>query len=269
MPMPAPPPVPPSPLLAVPLGDMASAPAPVEFGSPGFVPGWLDTMTAEPAAFPPAFAGGATEEPRSNGSPAPVPWLPRPLPERVLPPPSPGGGGTTLAEPGSELAVRPPLPEELCAPMLAGGGTTCGVSAAARDRESEPPSDPTPDAVGGGGTGLARKSPRLEFPQLLRSRLTCDGGGAMTAGAGSVGLAADGASRCGAETGGAITSTVCASGMRELASSRCVSRGAGAMTVCSTIMGASGLAVRILSRWTFGAGGTTAALKLGEGRVVA
>ena len=149
--------------------------------------------------------------------------------------------------------------------MLAGGGTTCGLSVAAPDLASNPP----PDAVGGGGTGFARKSPVAELPQLLRSRLTCDGGGATTAGAGSVSLGVDDTSRWGAETGGATTSTVCASGTRELAKSRCVSRGAGAMTV-----GASGLAVRILSRETFGAGGTivgltTAALKAGEVRVLA
>ena len=108
-----------------------------------------------------------------------------------------------------------------------------------------------------------RQSPMFELPQLLRSRLTWEGGGAMTAGAGSVGLGVDDTSRCGAETGGAIASTVCASGMRELARSRCVSRGAGAMTA-----GASGLAVRILSRNTFGAGWTIVVLKIGEVRIV-
>lgn len=149
--------------------------------------------------------------------------------------------------------------------MLAGGGTTWGVSVPTPDLARDPP----PDAVGGGGTGFVRKSPAAELPQLLRSRLTCDGGGATTAGAGSVSLGLDDTSRGGAETGGATTSTVCVSGVRELAKSRCVSRGAGAMTV-----GASGFAVRILSRETFGAGGTTvgcriAALKLGEVRVAA
>lgn len=144
--------------------------------------------------------------------------------------------------------------------MLAGGGTTCGVIVAAPDLASEPP----PDALGGGGTGFARKSPVLELPQLLRSRLTCDGGGAITAGAGSVSLDADDTSRWGAETGGATTSTVCASGTRELAKSRCSSRGAGAITV-----DASGFALRILSREIFGAGGTTDVLRLGEVRVLA
>ena len=105
LPMPAPPPLPPSPVFAVPLGDMARAPPPVEFGSPGLVPGWLEMTTADPGAFPPALLGGATEEPRSSGPPAPVPLLPRPLPERALPPPRPGGGGTTSAEPRSEPAV--------------------------------------------------------------------------------------------------------------------------------------------------------------------
>src|SRR5271157_4269042 len=137
--------------------------------------------------------------------------------------------------------------------MLAGGGTTCGVSVAAPDLASDPP----PDAVGGGGTGLVRMSPVAELPQLLRSRLTCDGGGATTAGAGSVSLGVDDTSRWGAETGGATTSTVCASGTRELAKSRCVSRGAGEMIVCSMIAGASGFGVRILSRETSGDGGTT------------
>jgi len=62
--------------------------------------------------------------------------------------------------------------------------------------------------------------------------------------------------------GGATTSTLCVRGTRESAKSRCSSRGAGATTV-----GASGLAVRILSRETFGAGGTIAAFKIGEVRV--
>jgi hypothetical protein len=108
------------------------------------------------------------------------------------------------------------------------------------------------------------QSPVAELPQLLRSRLTCDGGGAMTAGAGNDSFAVDDTSRWGAETGGATTSAVCVSGMRELARSRCASRGAGAMTV-----GASALAVRILSGETFGAGWTTVALKAGEVRVLA
>src|SRR5208283_6040990 len=142
--------------------------------------------------------------------------------------------------------------------MLAGGGTTSDVKAPAPDLASDPP----PDAVGGGGTGWARRSPVAELPQLLRSRLTCDGGGAITAGAGSVSLGVDETSRGGAETGGAITSTVCVSDTRELARSRGASRGAGAITV-----GASGVAVRILSRETFGAGSMIVGWRLGAREV--
>src|SRR5260370_34540363 len=149
--------------------------------------------------------------------------------------------------------------------MLAGGGPTWGVRPVSPVLTSELP----PDAVGGGGTGLARKSPVLELPQLLRSRLTCDGGGATTAGAGSAILDVDDTSRWGAEAGGATTSAVCASGTRELAKSRCASWGAGAMIVCSTIGGASGFAVRILSRETLGAGGTIVVPNVGEVRVLA
>jgi hypothetical protein len=83
------------------------------------------------------------------------------------------------------------------------------------------------------------------------------------AGAGSESLDADDMSRGGAETGGATTSTVCVSGIRELAKSRCASRGAGAMT-----SGASGLAVRILSRETFGVGGTISAFNAFELRLL-
>jgi len=103
-----------------------------------------------------------------------------------------------------------------------------------------------------------RKSPEAVLPKLFRSRLTCDGGGATTAGAGSVNLGVDDTSRGGADTGGFTTSTVWVKGKRELAMSRCVSLGAGAITV-----GARGLAVRIWSRETLGAGGTIAALRLG------
>jgi hypothetical protein len=118
--------------------------------------------------------------------------------------------------------------------------------------------DPPLDALGGGGTGVSRSSPAPVLPQLLRSRLTCEGGGATTAGEGRVILGADETSRGGAETGGATTSTACVNWTRELAISRGVSRGAGAMTV-----GASESAARILSRETLGAGGTTADVSAG------
>lgn len=147
--------------------------------------------------------------------------------------------------------------------MLAGGGTTCGVRGPAPDLASDPPLD----AEGGGGTGFVCMSPLAVLPQLLKSWLTSDGGGATTAGAGNVSLGLDEASRSGAETGGGTTSTVCVTSTRELAKSRGVSRGAGAITLCS-IVGASGDAVRILSCETFGAGGTTAAFSVGDVRVL-
>ena len=84
------------------------------------------------------------------------------------------------------------------------------------------------------------------------------------AGAGSESLDADDMSRGGAETGGATTSTVCVSGTRELAKSRCASCGGGAITV-----GASGVAMRILSRETFGAGGMMLGVSMSDLRLAA
>src|SRR5260221_5604813 len=108
--------------------------------------------------------------------------------------------------------------------MVAGGGATSVASVPTPDAR-----DPPPDAAGGGGTGFMCTSPAEVLPQLLRSRLTCDGGGATTAGTGRGSFGFD-TSRCGAETGGATTSTVCVRGARELARSRCVSRAAGGAT---------------------------------------
>src|ERR1700688_3769212 len=145
--------------------------------------------------------------------------------------------------------------------MLLGGGTTCGLNGPVPFLDSDPPA-----SDGGGGTGFARKSPDAVLPQLLRSRLTCEGGGATTTGAGSVSFELDVASRRGAETAGATTSTVCVSGTRELARSRWASRGAGAITV-----GASGSADCILSRATLGVvgvGGMMALFSAGAARLL-
>ena len=254
--MPIPPPLPPRPVLAVPAGDIAIAPPPVELGRPTLVPGWLDITTPLLAAFPPAFAAGAAAEPRSSGPPAPLPLLPRPLPESPLPPPTLGGGGTTFADPTS---VPPPrlLPREpfleppACDPpsMSAGGGTTCVAIVPLPDLDLDPP----PAAEGGGGTGCVRMSPLRVLPQLFRSRLTCEGGGAITAGTGRASFGTDARSRAGADTGGATTSVVCDSGARELARSRGVSRGAGATT-----FGVSEPRLRIFSGEALGAGATGA-----------
>jgi len=99
--------------------------------------------------------------------------------------------------------------------MLLGGGTTCGLNGPVPFLDSDPPA-----SDGGGGTGFARRSPDAVLPQLFRSRLTCEGGGATTTGAGSVSFELDVASRRGAEAAGATTSTDCVSGTRELARSR-------------------------------------------------
>lgn len=108
------------------------------------------------------------------------------------------------------------------------------------------------------------KLPVADPPQLLRSRFTCDGGGAMTTGAGKVSFAVDAVSRCGAETGGATTLVVCVSEDRELARSRCASVGAGATTA-----GFIAVALRTWSRFTSGAGATMGALTDGKARAFA
>jgi hypothetical protein len=97
----------------------------------------------------------------------------------------------------------------------------------------------------------------------LRSRLTCEGGGATTAGAGNDNLDELDTSRGGAETGGATTSVACVTGDRELARSRCVSRGGGAITD-----GLIESPLRILSRTMSGVGATTGVLKAGVVRVL-
>jgi hypothetical protein len=244
------------------------APPPVEFGNPTFVPGALEITTPVPAEFPPLLVGGAADDPRSNGPPAPAPLLPRPFPESSLPPPNPGGGGTTVADPSSAPArpfacdpfPDPPAPDPFPS-ILAGGGTTCGLNEPAPDDRARA----VPPAVeGGGGTGCDRTSPLRVAPQLFRSRLTSDGGGATTAGAGNDIFRFTADSRGGAETGGAITSVVCERGVRELAKSRGVSCGAGATTGLG-----SEFAARNLSGTASGAGRISDGLITGRFRVFA
>src|SRR5260221_7324713 len=107
--------------------------------------------------------------------------------------------------------------------MVAGGGTTSVASVPTPDARDR---DPPPDAAGGGGTGFMCTSPAEVLPQLLRSRLTCDGGGATTAGGWGGRFGFD-TSRSGGETGGATTSTGCGRGARGLGRARCVVLGAG------------------------------------------
>lgn len=192
-----------------------------------------------------------------------------------MPPPKVGGGGTTVAEADRSDPARPallpeeppddPFPDNARPSMLAGGGTACAGSVPFADLPCEPASDPAL-VVGGGGTGWERRSPLRVLPQLLISRLTCDGGGATTGGAGNESLGLEKRSRGGAETGGATAVVVCERGMRELARSRGTSlgksRGAGATTVV-----AIAFAERILSGAAFGAGATGDALNAGVLRV--
>src|SRR5215831_192756 len=252
LPIPFPPPAPPTPVFAVPVGDIAITPPLPAFGTPIFVPGCVDTTTPDPAALPPVLGGGPTATPRSSGPPDPAPLLPRPLPLSPVPPPRLGGGGTTALDPRIAPAPRSPVfppPPSPVPDAFTGGATTCGVQSPPAFPRDEAPN---PAGVGGGGTGFGRTSPIAVLPQLFRSRLTCDGGGATTDGAGIESFAIEVRSRCGAETGGATTFVGCVEGIRELARSRAVSLGDGATTE-----GFSGNAFRILSRATSGAGATT------------
>src|ERR1700686_3198270 len=133
--------------------------------------------------------------------------------------------------------------------MLLGGGTTCGLNGPVPFLDSDPPA-----SDGGGGTGLARRSPDVVLPQLLRSRLTCEGGGATTTGAGSVNFELDVASRRGAETAGATTSTVCVSGSADRILSRAT---LGVVGVGGMMALFSAGAARPLLRETSGAGAMT------------
>lgn len=167
---------------------------------------------------------------------------------------------------GSSCVVRPPapvdplpLPDNPVPAMVAGGGTTCEDKVPAAERVLDPP----PAYEGGGGTGWERMSPLCVLPQLLRSRLTCEGGGATTAAVGRDNLDADEESRAGAETEGATTFTVCESGTRELARSRGVSCGAGATAEVASI-----LVARILSRVTSGTGAINVGFMTGVVRVL-
>src|ERR1700733_4021868 len=175
-PMPFPPPLPPRSLFAVPSGDIAIAPPPFEFGKPTVDPGWLDTTTPFPEAFP-LLPGGAIDEPRSSGPPAPLPLLPRPAPVSAFPPPTPptvGGGGTTEFASNPDpprLFLLPPLAlllapfdaASLDAPfllILSAGGTACVPSVPLPDLVCDPPAA----ADGGGGTGGEGTTPMTGLP---------------------------------------------------------------------------------------------------------
>lgn len=221
-PIPAPPPEPPRPDFAFPEGDIAKEPGVALPGVPRADPGALETITPFPAPVPPAGEGGARTEPASSGPPSPPPRVPLPCPEVRSPRPTLGGGGTTspgprLPEvPRAWLRFRLPASE----PKLGGGGTTLS----AERTVPRPPAVwlwPWPPPVreepaltlGGGGTiwvaavmptmargscerppsctggGTTFGSDRLA-PVTVRSLVTCEGGGAITAGAGMFSFAA-------------------------------------------------------------------------------
>ena len=90
------------------------------------------------------------------------------------------------------------------------------------------------------------------------SCLICDGGGAITAGAGSVSLGLRFVTCSGADTGGGITATACEPGTRiGVMSLR------GALGLGGTIAAFKGGAERILSRCGSGVGGTMLAFSIG------
>lgn len=160
-PIPVPSPEPPSPLLAVPEGDIAIEPGVLPLGTPFADPGSLETTTPFPPPLPPAaVAGGASTEPASFRPPMPAPRVPLPRRVRASPPLRFGGGGTIFADPrvvpeGPCPAPRPELSED-----IDGGGGT--MLSAVRTVPKPPGVElwPRPPAVmevppltlGGGGT---------------------------------------------------------------------------------------------------------------------
>ena len=117
--------------------------------------------------------------------------------------------------------------------------------------------DPLP-ACGGGGTTVFEGSGAFPLAKRCRSRETsAEGGGATTVGAGNASMGSRSCARGGAETGGGITAAfaIC-TGALEI--SRLTDDGAGGI-----ILAAIAGAVRLLSRFTVGAGATTEAFRIG------
>jgi hypothetical protein len=85
-------------------------------------------------------------------------------------------------------------------------------------------SEERPPTCTGGGTTFG--SERLA-PEAVRSLVTCEGGGAITDGAGMFNFAVCVLSRMGAEIGGGTTLAVVAAGPRKGGGSRWTSDGAG------------------------------------------
>jgi hypothetical protein len=121
-----PPPDPPTPALSLPVGEMASAPAPPLEGIPTFGPGCAEITAPAFGPLPPLVEDGAAD-PVSIGAPNPGPMRPSPEPDAPDPPPTDGGGGTTLLASSFPLgapAPPPVVPVPPPAPAICGGGGT-------------------------------------------------------------------------------------------------------------------------------------------------
>jgi hypothetical protein len=199
--------------------------------------------------FTPAIGGGAI-----TLLPADAP-MPLRFP-RGLPPGADaatlGGGGTTFAGRDDVDAVPPVEPFVF---TVGGGGTTSEAPKIFPIRLLN--ADPLP-VCGGGGTTVFDGSGAFPLASRCRSRETsAEGGGATTDGAGKASMGSRRCVRGGAETGGGTTAAfaIC-TGALEI--SRLTDDGAGGIMLVA-IVGA----VRLLSRFTFGAGATTEEFKLG------
>ena len=230
-------------------------------GRPSSEPGWAETTTPLPPGLPTPVVGGSSAVPTSKGPPIPPPLLPVPRPPREPEAPERlGGGGTTLLAitpvPKAPCGLRPAPESVEPALTFGGGGTTVPVATAVPIPPAllawplPPPDRADPGLIlGGGGTtwlvpikpGTARLScerppsctgggttlgSARAAPETLRSRVTCEGGGAITGVAGSVSRAVWDVSRGGTETGGGTTVAVVAAGPRRGSGSCCTS-GAG------------------------------------------
>src|SRR5713101_6335152 len=164
---------------------MAREPLPPLPGMPTLEPGCADTTTPVLSLVPPALLGGARTEPASPGPPRPKPFLPEP--ETPLLVPTDGGGGTTLLATAFPAPVTLPIrfpaaPPEPWPPTEGGGGTMLELNEVRRDAPlvvMPVASDPVTE--GGGGTIFAPKEVRREIPEDPTEPVPeAEGGGGTT-----------------------------------------------------------------------------------------
>jgi hypothetical protein len=163
-----------------------------------------------------------------------------------------GGGGTTFAG-REDVVVVPPV--EPFVFTVGGGGTTSDAPNIFPIRLLS--AEPLP-VCGGGCTTAFDGSGAFPLANRCRSRETsADGGGATTDGAGKLIIGSRRCVRGGAETGGGTTAAFAlCTGALEI--SRLTDDGAGGI-----MLAAMAGAARLLSRFTVGAGATTAAFRFG------